>query len=263
LALEAALREAVRAEQLTLYFQPKIRLCDDSLVGVEALLRWFDTELGEISPAHFIPLAEESGLILEIGRWVIRAACRQLMNWQNEGLDTTIAINVSARQFVHDDPAAVIHAATAECGISPRSIVVEITESALITDLARVQAGLTAVRALGCRVAIDDFGTGYSSLAYLKRLPVDELKIDRSFIRTLESDQVDAAICAAVLSLARTLGLSVTAEGVETELQLEWLRRNQCNEAQGFLIARPMPAHRILVRYGSSASCCDTGRLAG
>ncbi|MGO8854891.1 MAG: EAL domain-containing protein [Steroidobacteraceae bacterium] len=251
LALEAALREAVRKEQLTLYFQPKIRLSDGSLVGVEALLRWFSPELGEVTPDRFIPLAEESGLILDIGRWVSQAACRQLMNWRNQGLETTIAINLSARQFVHDDPAAIIQAAALAAAIDPRSIVVEITESALIGDFAGVQAGLQAVRALGCRVAVDDFGTGYSSLAYLKGLPVDELKIDRSFIRNLGSDRVDAAICTAILSLAREVGLNVTAEGVETQAQLDWLRDHECNEAQGYLIAQPTPAQPILARYGN------------
>jgi len=249
LALEAALREAVRAERLTLYFQPKIRLGNDSLAGVEALLRWFDPELGDVSPSRFIPLAEESGLILDIGRWVIQAACRQVMNWRREGLETTIAVNVSAHQFAHDDPAKLIRSGASACGIEPRSIVVEITESALMADLTRVQAGLAAVRSLGCRVSIDDFGTGYSSLAYLKGLPVDELKIDRSFVRSLGSDTVDGAICDAVLTLARTVGLTVTAEGVETEAQLEWLRRHRCDEAQGYLIARPMPAHDVLKRY--------------
>jgi diguanylate cyclase (GGDEF)-like protein len=258
LALEAALREAVRSERLTLCFQPKIRLHDDSLAGVEALLRWYDPDLGEVSPSRFIPLAEESGLILDIGRWVIRAACRQVMNWRNEGFESTIAVNVSARQFAHDDPAAIIRDATAACGITPRSIVVEITESALITDFARVQTGLAAVRALGCRVAIDDFGTGYSSLAYLNRLPVDELKIDRSFVSSLGSDTVDAAICAAILTLARTLGLTVTAEGVETDSQLEWLRRHRCDEAQGFLFARPMSALDIMTRYPGRAATVHT-----
>jgi diguanylate cyclase (GGDEF)-like protein len=249
LALEAVLREAVRTEQLTLYFQPKIRVSDGSLVGVEALLRWFSPELGEVTADRFVPLAEESGLILDIGRWVSQAACRQLMNWRNEGLETTIAINLSARQFVHDNPAAIIEAAALASAIDPKMIVVEITESALIADFDSVQAGLQAVRALGCRIAIDDFGTGYSSLAYLKGLPVDELKIDRSFIRHLGSDRVDAAICTAVLSLAREVGLNVTAEGVETEVQLDWLRAHGCNEAQGYFIARPMPGHQILSRY--------------
>jgi diguanylate cyclase len=249
LAIEAALRGAVRTEQLTLYFQPKIRIADGSLVGVEALLRWFDPVLGEVSPGQFIPLAEESGLILEIGRWVIQAACRQLMNWRAAGLDTTIAINVSARQFVHDRPAEIIREAALSCGIDPGSIITEITESALIGDFAGVRAGMVAVRELGCRIAVDDFGTGYSSLAYLKRLPVDELKIDRIFVRNLGSDPVDEEICRAILALARSVGLTVTAEGVESQTQLDWLRDHQCTEAQGFLIARPMPAHEIHSRF--------------
>ena len=263
LALDLALREAVRAEQLTLYFQPKIRIADGALVGVEALLRWFDPDLGEVSPARFIPLAEESGLILDIGRWVSHAVCRQLMNWRNEGFETSVALNLSAHQFAHDDPAAIIRAATEESEIDARSLVVEITESTLMSDLSTVRAGLLEVRALGCRVAIDDFGTGYSSLAYLKGLPVDQLKIDRSFVRNLGADETDAAICTAILSLARDVGLTVTAEGVETELQLDWLRRRACDEAQGFLIARPMPAHAILARYGEPiAAVADGARVA-
>jgi predicted signal transduction protein with EAL and GGDEF domain/ActR/RegA family two-component response regulator len=249
LALEAALRVAVRDEQLFLHFQPKIRICDGSLAGVEALLRWVDPDCGEVSPARFIPLAEESGLILDIGRWVTQAACRQLMNWQNAGFETSIAINVSARQFLHDDPAGTIKDAALAAGIDPRLISVEITESALIGDLGKVQSGLLAIRELGCRIAVDDFGTGYSSLAYLKGLSVDELKVDQSFIRKLGIDRVDAAICSTVLSLARNLGLTVTAEGVETDAQLEWLRAEGCDVAQGYLIGRPMPARQIFERY--------------
>lgn len=251
LALEAALRQAVRSEQLALYYQPKVRIADGSLAGVEALLRWHDPDLGDVSPDSFVPLAEESGLILEIGRWVSEAACRQLMNWRDQGFQTSIAINLSARQFVHDDPAEFIQAAARAAKVDARSIVVEITESALIRDLAGVQRGLLALRALGCRIAIDDFGTGYSSLAYLKGLPVSELKIDKSFIRNLATNHVDAAICTAILSLARDVGLNVTAEGVESPAQFEWLRRNGCGEAQGFLVARPMSAFEILARYGN------------
>jgi len=263
LALEAALRGAVRTEQLTLCFQPKIRVADGSLVGVEALLRWYSPEFGQVPPDRFIPLAEESGLILDIGRWVTQAACWQLMNWRSAGLETTIAINLSARQFAHDNPAAIIEAAAQASAVDPKMIVVEITESALISDFTSVQAGLQAVRSLGCRIAIDDFGTGYSSLAYLKELPVDELKIDRSFVRNLGVDRVDAAICTAVLSLAREVGLTVTAEGVETEMQLDWLRQRGCHEAQGYLIARPMAGHQILSRYGSgSASACADADVA-
>jgi len=252
LALGAALRKAVRAEQLTLYFQPKIRLADNSLAGVEALLRWFDPELGEISPARFIPLAEESDLILDIGHWVVEAACRQLNNWQSEGFETSIAVNVSGKEFVHGDPAKLVTSATSAVGVKPTSIVVEITESSLIGDLSRVQSGLHALRSLGCKVAVDDFGTGYSSLTYLKKLPLDELKLDQSFIKDVDSDYADAAICIAVLSLARDLGLSVTAEGVETGAQFQWLREHGCNNVQGYFFARPMPAQEILRRYGAS-----------
>jgi diguanylate cyclase len=259
LALGTALRAAVRAEQLSLYFQPKFRIADGAFMGVEALLRWFDADWGEVSPARFIPLAEESGLIVEIGRWVIQAACRQLMNWRNEGLETAIAVNVSAKQFLHDDTAAVIQAAALSSAVDPRSIIVEITESALIGDLAGVHPGMLALKSLGCRIAIDDFGTGYSSLAYLKGLPVDELKVDRTFVRNVNTDSADAAIWVAVLSLARDLQLSVTAEGVETEAQHEWLRAHACDEAQGYLFARPMPGHEILSRYGNGARAVHAG----
>jgi diguanylate cyclase (GGDEF)-like protein len=250
LSLEESLRQSVRTEELTLYFQPKIRVADGSLVGVEALLRWHNQDLGDVSPDRFIGLAEESGLILQIGRWVAQAACRTLAHWRERGLATSIAINVSARQFVHDNPADFIRAAALAANVEPASIMVEITESALIQDLAAVRQGLLALRELGCKVAIDDFGTGYSSLAYLKGLPVDQLKIDKAFIHNVHSNPVDAAICMAILSMARHVGLGVTAEGVETTAQLDWLRQHGCGEAQGFLIARPMAASDVLSRYG-------------
>ena len=250
MALDAELRYAVRNEQLTLHFQPKIRIADGCLVGVEALLRWFHPELGPISPVRFIPLAEDSELILEMGRWVLRAACRQLRAWQDAGLSTTIAVNVSGKQFVHDDPAREIAAAAADSGVHPSQIIVEITESMVMSDLAPVQAGLAATRRLGCRVAVDDFGTGSSSLAYLRELPIDELKVDRLFVERVDANPVDAAIFAAVLSLARSLSLPVTAEGVETAAQLEWLRAHGCDQAQGYLLARPMEGYRILELYG-------------
>jgi len=251
LELEAALRQAVKFEQLQVVFQPKIRLSDGALSGVEALLRWYHPELGAVTPDRFIPLAEESGLILDIDRWVSQAACRQLMNWREQGLRTRIAINMSARHFVHDSPVNVIRSAASAAGVDPQSIVVEITESGLIQDLNHVRAGMSALRALGCRIAIDDFGTGYSSLAYLKGLPIDELKIDKAFIRNLTLDPVDAAICTTILSLARDIGLVVTAEGVESPQQLAWLRGQGCDEAQGFLIGRPMSASELLARYAT------------
>jgi diguanylate cyclase (GGDEF)-like protein len=256
LALEEALRNAVRDEQLNVHFQPKLRISDGLLVGVEALLRWHDPRFGKVPADRFIRIAEESSLILQLGRWVAQAACRQSANWRGQGLETSVAINLSARQFVHDDPAAFIHTYTSQAAIDPASIVIEITESALIQDLEAVRHGLTELRKLGCRVAVDDFGTGYSSLAYLRGLPVDELKIDKAFIRNVATDPIDAAICTAILSLARTLNLGVTAEGVETEAQLAWLRRHACGEVQGFLLAQPMAAHEILVRYGKHYLNC-------
>jgi diguanylate cyclase (GGDEF)-like protein len=259
LSLEESLRHSVRTEELALYFQPKIRVADGSLVGVEALLRWHDHALGDVSPDRFIGLAEESGLILQIGRWVAQSACRTLAHWRERGLATSIAINVSARQFVHDNPAEFIRAAALASDVDPAWIMVEITESALIQDFAAVQQGLLDLRELGCKVAIDDFGTGYSSLAYLKGLPVDQLKIDKAFIHNVHSNPVDAAICMAILSMARHVGLGVTAEGVETSAQLDWLRLHGCAEAQGFLIARPMAAPDVLARYAAARRDMLTG----
>ena len=254
MTLDGELRRAVRDQQLTLYYQPKIDLADGRLTGVEALLRWFHPDLGEISPGRFIPLAEESGLILEIGEWLVRAAFRQQRQWRADGFETTIAVNYSSLQFLHGTPAQSIAAAAQESGLEPGCILVEVTESVLISNLAVLRSGLEAVRALGCRVAVDDFGTGYSSLAYLKDLPVDELKIDRSFLRHVDVEPVNASIYTAILALARQLRLGVTAEGVETEGQLAWLRAQGCREAQGFLLARPMPQWELVRRYGSAAS---------
>jgi diguanylate cyclase len=250
MALGAALREVVEQEQLTLYYQPKFNIAEGSFIGVEALLRWFDPSLGEVSPGRFIPIAEESGLILDIGRWVIKAACQQIAAWREAGLETKVAVNVSGKQFLHDNPVQYIVQTAQEFDVPPSSLIIEITESALITNMKEVQAGLRDLRSRGYRIAMDDFGTGYSSLSYLKNLPVDELKLDRSFIRNVDKEKIDATICAAVLGLARELGLSVTAEGIETQGQFDWLKARGCDEAQGFLLARPAAASEILKRYG-------------
>ena len=249
LKLDSELRRAVRDEQLTLYYQPKFRLTDGRLAGVEALLRWFHPDLGAIPPQQFISLAEESGLILELGNWVIRCAFRQLRNWHDAGLVTNMAVNFAAPQFIYADPARVISDAAAASNIEPKRMIVEITESALIRDWKLVRTGIAAVRELGCQVSIDDFGTGYSSLAYLKALQADELKVDRVFIQRVDQDQTDAAIYTAVMSLARQLNLRVTAEGVETQGQLDWLRTEGCDEAQGYLLSKPLPGHDILALY--------------
>ena len=250
--LDVELRRAIRDEQLMLYFQPKVRASDGSLAGVEALLRWFHPDLGEISPGRFIPIAEESGLILDIDAWTMRTACRQLSNWERGGFTTTMAVNVSGKHFLYGDPAQVVEREIASSRVQPGKLIVEITESVLLRDAVRVRRGLNAVRELGCRVAVDDFGTGYSSLAYLRGFPVDMLKVDRVFVQRVHSDPVDAAICMAVLTLARSLGLGVTAEGVELEDQLRWLREHGCDEIQGFLIAKALPALEVERRYASA-----------
>jgi EAL domain-containing protein (putative c-di-GMP-specific phosphodiesterase class I) len=242
LDLEARLRRAVHDGILQLYFQPKFRLTDNQIVGVEALLRWCDSEHGEISPARFIEIAEDSGLIIDIGSWVVRAACRHLRKWMDAGHVVPIAINVSAKELLHGDPARVVEAEAAAAGIPASLIEIEITESLLVKDSATVQSALERLRQLGCRIALDDFGTGYSSLAYITRFPPDRIKIDKAFVRNVDQSASDAAIANAILSLGASLNLTVTAEGVERQGQLDWLRSRGCNEVQGFLLARPLTA---------------------
>jgi diguanylate cyclase (GGDEF)-like protein len=252
LDLEVRLRHAVQQEGLMLQFQPKFRLRDQRLVGVEALLRWRDAELGDIPPSRFIEIAEDSGLIIELGGWVIRAVCRQLREWQARGIALPVAINVSGKQMLHGDVARVIEAEAAAAGIAPSLLEVEITESLLIKDSATVREALERLRALGCRIALDDFGTGYSSLAYISRFPPDRLKIDQSFVRQIDQSARDAAIANAILALAHSLDVIVTAEGVERIGQLEWLRARGCDEVQGFLLSRPLAARELEERLLAS-----------
>jgi diguanylate cyclase (GGDEF)-like protein len=252
LDLEARLRHAVHDDILRLHYQPKFRLRDNQMVGVEALLRWYDSEHGEISPARFIEIAEDSGLIIDIGNWVVRAACRQLRKWMDRGYPIAIAINVSPKELLHGDPARAIEAEAAAAGVPTSLIEIEITESLLVRDSATVQSALERLRELGCQIALDDFGTGYSSLAYITRFPPDRIKIDKAFVHKVDQSASDAAIANAILSLGESLNLTVTAEGVEREGQLEWLRSRGCHEAQGFLLSRPLSAadleHRFLDR---------------
>ncbi|WP_324779587.1 putative bifunctional diguanylate cyclase/phosphodiesterase [Thiobacillus sedimenti] len=245
--LEARLKQALERRELVLHYQPKREISTGRLTGWEALLRWQSPELGSVSPDEFIPLAERSGLILPIGEWVLREACRQMRAWQDAGLAAgTMAVNLSARQFRQMDLAEEVSAVLRDTGLAPADLELEITESSLMDNLATAATVLTDLERLGIRIAVDDFGTGYSSLSYLKTFPLHCLKIDRSFIRDIPGDDNDTAIVRTIIALAGTLGLTVVAEGVETEAQLAYLRANRCDQAQGYLFSRPLPPEACL-----------------
>jgi len=249
LDLETRLRRALRDNALAVRYQPKFRLTDGVLVGAEALVRWFDEELGEVSPNRFIPVAEESGLIVDIGAWVIRNVSEQLALWHAAGIAVPVAINVSGKELLFADPARVIGAEASRSKIPASLIEAEITESVFVTDATAGRSSVEKIRALGCRVALDDFGTGYSSLSYLTKFPPDRLKIDRSFIQNVDHSESDAAIVKAIMSLAKTLGLLVTAEGLEREGQLRWLKACGCDEGQGYLLAHPLSSGELERRF--------------
>jgi EAL domain-containing protein (putative c-di-GMP-specific phosphodiesterase class I) len=221
---------------LHIEFQPKFHLHDGRIAGAEALLRWRDEEHGEVSPARFVEIAEDSGLIIEMSSWVVRAVCRQLRNWLDQGASIPIAINCSAKEMMHGDPAAVIAAEAASAGIPPSLIEVEITESLLVNDSVSVQRVLRSLRKLGCRIALDEF-------------PPDRIKIDKAFVHNVDQSARDAAIASAILSLARSLGVRVTAEGIERESQLTWLRERGCHEGQGFLLSPPLSPYEFTQRH--------------
>lgn len=241
----AALRRALPQDEFRLVFQPRLNLQSNRIVGVEALLRWRSAELGEIPPAQFIPLAEGSGLILGIGEWVLIEACRTLRHWQDAGLtDLSCSINVSVLQLLRAPLAVQLAAALRETGLPPERIELEVTESMVMQNAEQTLAVLGDLRRMGVRIAIDDFGTGYSSLVYLKRLPIDTLKIDKEFIGDLTDDPDDKAITATVITMAHSLGLHVVAEGVETEAQLAYLRGQGCDEVQGYWLSPPLEPAR-------------------
>jgi len=240
--LEARLKQALEHKELTLHYQPKLEIRTGRLIGWEALLRWQSAELGMVSPEEFIPVAEHTGLILPIGDWVMREACRQMRVWQDAGLLAgTMAVNLSTRQFGQKDLAEEVSAALRDTGLAASDLELEITESSIMDNLATAATVLTELERLGLRIAVDDFGTGYSSLSYLKSFPIHCLKIDRSFIRDIPGDENDTAIVRTIIALAGSLGLTVVAEGVETDAQLAYLRTNHCDQAQGYLFSRPLP----------------------
>jgi diguanylate cyclase (GGDEF)-like protein len=243
LELENNLRRALDRREFLLYYQPKADLESGEITGFEALLRWQRPDHGLVSPVEFVPLLEETGMILPVGEWVVGAVCAQLNLWEVAGCrPLPIAINLSAQQFAAKDLGITVKRILEEHGVNPRLIEIEITESSLMGNTGEAAQTLEYLNALGVRLTIDDFGTGYSSLSYLKRFPLDALKIDRSFIRDITSDIDDATITCAVISMAHNLGLKVVAEGVETEAQLAFLAANGCDEMQGFYFAEPLPA---------------------
>ncbi|WP_295990438.1 EAL domain-containing protein [Rugamonas sp.] len=243
LDLEIALRRAIERDELMLYFQPKINLHTGRIAGAEALLRWHRGGFGLVYPAEFVPVLEDTGLIVRVGAWIIDAACRQIAAWARTPVGPVrIAVNVSSRQFVEGDLEHDIRQALAKHRVAPELLELELTETALMQNAERTITVLTNLRELGIKIAIDDFGTGYSSLAYLQRFPIDKLKIDIAFVRDITTNPNDAAIALAIISMAHSLKMRVIAEGVETRAQLEYLRRNRCDEIQGYYFSRPLTA---------------------
>jgi diguanylate cyclase (GGDEF)-like protein len=250
IALENDLRGAIAASQLELYYQPQIAAGSGRIVGFEALLRWHHPTRGQIAPSSFIPLAEETGLIVQIGEWVLREACRQAREWQQErGAPIPVAVNLSAVQLMHDGLVDVVRSALETAQIGGELLELELTESSVMINPEKSIRTLGELRMLGCRLCIDDFGTGYSSLGYLRRFSIDKLKIDRSFVRDLLTSRIDESIVRAIIAMARGLKLQVVAEGIECVEQLDLLQAMGCDQWQGYLCAPPVPAaltHAIL-----------------
>ncbi len=240
------LRKAIERGELELYYQPQFKINQDQFYSVEALLRWKNNELGNIPPTEFIPLAEKTGLIISIGEWVLREACTQVKAWQNQGITLLrVAVNVSAIQFMQGDFVSLVSQILSEADLNPAILELELTESTLIKDDLSILRILQALKQIGVQLSIDDFGTGYSSLSRLKNYPIDRLKIDQSFIRSIDSDSDKGAIASAVIALAESMNMQVIAEGVETEEQLTFLINKHCNEVQGDLLSKPLPSTQL------------------
>ncbi|MGC5324328.1 sensor domain-containing protein [Brevibacillus sp. SYSU BS000544] len=247
---ENDLYRALERDEFMIYYQPQIHVKTGKVVGAEALLRWNHPKWGLVSPAQFIPLAEETGLIIPIGEWVMRTACTQMVEWNSGRISEplTIAVNLSSRQFIKHDLVSTVKRVLQETNCDPQLVELEITES-MAMDVGHAMTTLKELKDLGVKIGMDDFGTGYSSLSYLKKLPIDKLKIDQSFLRELEIDKNDAAIVATIISMAHNLNLKVNAEGVETGNQYKFLIQHRCDEAQGYFFSKPIPANEFAARY--------------
>ena len=262
ISLEAAMFQAIREGEFLLFYQPIVDAPTRQIQGFETLMRWKHPTLGMVPPARFIGLAESNGLINLLGAWALKAACVQLAQFQQAcGRTLYMSVNISPRQFRNDQFLAVLDEALAYSGLPGEQLVLEITEGTLMLDPQHAETILTRMAERRARIAIDDFGTGYSSLAYLKRFPISVLKVDRAFVKDLPASSKDGAICNAVLDLARHLGLSVVAEGVETEDQLQYLGQRGCQYIQGYLTGRPMPAHVAMVALADTFNALRTGRV--
>lgn len=248
--LEAALRKAISNNEFVLHYQPKLNLEDGVLSGVEALIRWENPELGMISPAKFIPLAEETGLIMQIGEWALREACRTNKAWQDQGyVPITMAVNISPKQFRHQDISQLVSNVLAETGLEAKYLELEITETAVMDNVEKAASKLNDIQRMGVNIAVDDFGTGYTSISYLKQFPIAVLKIDQSFIRGIPDNQNDLSITSAVIALAHSLSIKVVAEGVETAEQLQFLADHECDVVQGYYLSRPLPEQKIILQF--------------
>ena len=246
LELESNLRRAIQNEEFLLHYQPRVSVDSLTITGLEALIRWQHPQLGLIPPSEFIPLAEDTGLIVPIGEWVLRTACLQGQRWRDQGFaPVQIAVNISARQFHDQDLSQTVIRILEETGLSPKYLELELTESSIMQDAEFASEMLNRLKSMGINLSIDDFGTGFSSLASLKRLPIDALKIDRSFVKEATTDPDDAQLVMAIITLAHNLRLKVTAEGVETEEQLRFLQLLRCDEIQGYFFSKPLPAEKL------------------
>ncbi len=247
LALESCLSHALERQELSLHYQPKRNVFTQKITGVEALLRWNHPTRGSISPAEFIPLAEETGLIVPIGIWVLRKACSQSVAWQREGLPPIpVAVNLSPRQFADESLLKDIDDALADSGLASEHLQIEITESMVMHNVVKASATLSEIRKRGITIAIDDFGTGYSSMSLMKKFPIDTIKIDRSFVRDIPNDEEDKAITKAIIGMGKALGLKLVAEGVETAAQERSPMAHGCDEIQGYLLSKPVPPEMLV-----------------